>query len=125
MTDLNKLWDLCSQALDDRRQAEIDAGAQTDLEAVKLAADYAVSVFGEDTAATFGEWTAVIGMADDCLQALAKLTPCAYIRFTAHFEDGTWFDLVTHCPKCRHGRETRVGSLVGLADALVETGVRG
>ncbi|MFD1656969.1 hypothetical protein ACFSL4_01645 [Streptomyces caeni] len=124
MTDLDALLGLCAQADADLRKRQRNAELEAQADAVKAATACAERVLGPQAAAVLGEWAPVEMMDDDTLQAFVQITPNAYLRCTAHIEDGTWLELISHCPHCGHCRQERVGSLETLAVAMSNAGAR-
>ncbi|MFJ9114457.1 hypothetical protein ACIRJO_02795 [Streptomyces sp. NPDC102394] len=124
MTNLDTLLALCAQADADRRERERNAELEDQADAVKAAIAYAEQVLGSEAAAALGEWAPIEMMDVDTWQAFVQISTNAYLRCTAHMEDGTWLELVSHCPHCGHCREERVTSLAGLAVAMSNAGAR-
>ncbi|MFE5159673.1 hypothetical protein ACFRNT_14355 [Streptomyces sp. NPDC056697] len=121
-TNPTMLRDLCAQALAQARERAEDAWDKGQVAAEHLAAAAADKAFGQDAAATMGEWTALDRMEDGTLQACLTITPGAYLTYTAD-DSGDRFDLMTDCSRCHHTRQGQVGSLEELAQALRDAGV--
>ncbi|WP_335936661.1 hypothetical protein [Streptomyces sp. PTD5-9] len=123
-TDMGALLDLCAAQIAERHEAIREQDRQADADAVRYAERGAVATFGEAAAAALGTWLPVSVMDEDCLQAVVTIAPGADLIYTAHCEGQVWFTLRTACPRCGTCDETRIGNLLGLADALHKAGVR-
>lgn len=122
-TDITTLLDLCAAASAERHAQMREQDRQADLEAVRLAEAAAASMFGP-AADALGTWVPAAMMDEDCLQANVTVAPGAYLTYTSHCEDGSWFTLLTSCTRCGTSGETRIYNLLGLAEALHKAGVR-
>lgn len=122
-TNITTLLDLCAAASAERHAQMREQDRQADLEAVRLAEAAAAKLFGP-AADALGRWTPAAMMDEDCLQANVTIVPGAYLTYTSHCEDGSWFALLTSCTRCGTSGDTRIHSLLGLAEALHRAGVR-
>ncbi|MEV7712320.1 hypothetical protein [Streptomyces sp. NPDC088270] len=123
-TNIPALLALCVAAVSTRHEQIREQDRQSDADAVRYAEQAAVATFGETAAAALGTWLPAPMMDEDCLQANVTITPGAYLTYTAHCEGDVWFTLLTSCTRCGTSSETRIGNLLGLADALHRAGVR-
>lgn len=124
-TDLSSLLALCSEVRTDRDGFDEAADIKARDEAVNSAKQYAADWFGEDAAATFGDWRALEVMEPGCLQAAVDLTPFAVLRFSRPVDDPrASFTLFGHCASCLHDETATVTNLLTLANALAAVGVR-
>ncbi|MFE7347491.1 hypothetical protein [Streptomyces fimicarius] len=123
-TDATALLDLCAASIAERHEFIREQDRQADADAVRYAEQAAVATFGETAAAALGTWLPAPMMDEDCLQANVTIAPGAYLTYTAHCTDGAWLTLLTSCGRCGTSGETRIGSLLGLAEALHKAGVR-
>ena len=124
MSDLSTLLGLCADAATEHRTFLEEQAIENAADDLKFANTAAAIAFGAEAADALTGWAYTDNAPDDTLQMFVQLADGVYLRYTAPMDGPHWFEVVANCDSCGHAKETRVGSLTGLGEALAAAGVR-